>query len=368
MLTRIYAISDPGETTDPDYVVGLRAAVGAAVDYGLAVIDLGEERAPSPPPALLAQARMAARNGIGLDTVLRRYCAGNALLVDFVVEEGERAGLHGVALQRLLRAQVAVLDRLLAAVSEEHTREARVPRFTGEERRSDRIRRLLTGELLDTADLAYDFEVCHLGIVASGLAASDVLRELAGLLDRRLLAVRHEGDAVWAWIGGGRDVDATELERLLATELPPAVFLAVGEPARGLGGWRLTHHQARAALPIARRSPRAVVRYADVALLASAFRDDLLASSLRELYLAPLETERSDAGTLRGTLRAYFAADRNVSSAAATLGVNRNTVASRLRAVEEAIGRPIATFATCIDVALSLEELAQGEPSYRAHG
>ena len=36
--------------------------------------------APPPPAALLAQARLAARSGVGLDTVLRRYFAGHTLL------------------------------------------------------------------------------------------------------------------------------------------------------------------------------------------------------------------------------------------------------------------------------------------------
>lgn len=50
--------------------------------------------------------------------------------------------------------------------------------------------------------------------------------------------------------------------------------------------------------------------------------------------------------------------DRNLSPVAAALGVNRHTVANRLRAVEEALGRPIAGNATEIEAALRFEASA----------
>jgi DNA-binding PucR family transcriptional regulator len=139
--------------------------------------------------------------------------------------------------------------------------------------------------------------------------------------------------------------------------LPPGVSLAIGEPGESLSGWRLTHQQARAALPIALRSPEGLVRYADVALLASTLQDDLLSTSLRQLYLVPLEQERDGGETLRETLRAYFAAERNVSSAAAALGVSRQAVNSRLRTIEEKLGRPLGGCAAELETALSMEQV-----------
>ena len=100
------------------------------------------------------------------------------------------------------------------------------------------------------------------------------------------------------------------------------------------------------------------MRYSGVALLASALQDELLRAALRDLYLAPLEAERDGGAALRQTLRAYFAAERNVSSAAEMLGVNRNTVASRLRVIETTLGRSLGTCATELEVALRLEETA----------
>jgi DNA-binding PucR family transcriptional regulator len=57
------------------------------------------------------------------------------------------------------------------------------------------------------------------------------------------------------------------------------------------------------------------------------------------------------------TLRAYLVADRNASSAAAALGVNRNTIAERLRAIEAAIGRPLSACGPELEAALRLAEL-----------
>ncbi len=362
-LTRIHAVSDSAEAPDPTYVEGLRGAVAAALDYGLATIASSEERAPPLPTVLLAQARLAARNGISLDTVLRRYFAGYTLLGDFVIEEAEATGLGGAALKRLLRTQAALFDRVVTAVTEEYSREEEGRLGSAEQRRAERVRRLLDGELLDASELEYDFSAHHLGAIASGPEAPQALRELARTLDRRALLVPRDEGTVWVWLGSRRRGDPAEIERLLPADFPPQLSLAIGEPGEGMDGWRRTHRQARAALPIALRSPKTLTRYADVALLASVIEDDLLAASLHQLYLVPLGAERDGGEALRQTLRAYFEAERNVSSTAAALGVNRQTVVNRLHAIEERFDRPLSNCAAEVEVALDLEDFGYKLPS-----
>src|SRR5271167_2724081 len=80
---------DPATGEDDEYVAGARAAVAQAVDYGLMAIAQGEEWFGSIPPAAVAQARRAARNGVSLERVLLRYNAGHTLLGDFVMEAAE---------------------------------------------------------------------------------------------------------------------------------------------------------------------------------------------------------------------------------------------------------------------------------------
>lgn len=356
-LTRIQAISDPALIADPEYIHGLRAALEAAVGYGLAAIESGEKRAPPIPAVLFTQARVAARSGVGLDTVLRRYFAGYALLSDFLIEEAERADLlQEAALKQLLRSLAAMFDRLLAAVSEEHDREVRAKPLSSEQRRAALVRRLLAGELVDASELSYDLEAEHLAAVASGPGAEVVLRHIGATLDRCLLLTFGGEDMVWAWFGGRHALDPSALDTVLEESWPSRFLLALGEPARGLAGWRLTHRQARAALLVARRNGKHSVRYADVAFLASILQDDLLATSLRRLYLAPLERGRDGGKTLRSTLRAYFAASRNGASAAAALGVSRQTVTNRLRAIEMQIGRSLDSCTVELEMALRLED------------
>jgi len=138
------------------------------------------------------------------------------------------------------------------------------------------------------------------------------------------------------------------------------VSVAVGEPRRGLDGWRLTHYEAQAARLVAMRQPTQLVQASKAILLAAVLRDEPLAKSLRQTYLAPLD-EHGDAGmVLRETLRAYFSAGFNAATAAAALEVDRHTVQRRLRKVEEAIGRLLQTCHAELSVALRLEELDQG--------
>lgn len=355
---RIEGDGAPTEAVDPEYGEGLRAAVPLAVEYCLEGIERGEAGRPPLPTGLLFQARVAARNKVPLAVVLRRYFAGYALLGDFMAEEADGAGLERASdLKRILRSLAATFDHLIAAVSEEYGRESeQLATRTSEGRRTELIERLVGGEPLDVPELGYDFDACHVGVIAKGAGARDALRGLAKALDRRLLSLEREEDAVWAWLGGRSPVESEDVDLLVSADWPPEVSLALGEPAAGRGGWLLTHRQARAALPIAQRSPDPLVRYADVAVLASILQDNLLSTSLREIYLKPLEGERDGGQALRETLRAYFATGRNAASAAAALGVSRQTVNKRLRTVEERLAQILDVCGSNLEFALQLPD------------
>ena len=354
LLTRAVTVSG-SMSRDPESYYGVRSAACAALDHALAALERPGEDPPLP-PVLLAQARMAARNGVALDVVQHCYISGHALLVDFFVEDAGAAGLDIAVLQILLRTLARCLDRVLVSVGEEHARELEDCRCSAEQRDAERVDRLLAGELPGVSQFSYDFETHHLGIVAKGAEAAEAIRSLATPLDRRLLSIQRQDGAVWAWLGGRLPIDPRELE-LQGGACAPHVVLAFGEPAQGLGGWRLTHRQAKAAMAVALRIPKSSVHYAEVALLTSILHDHLLSTSLRQLYLAPLERERDGGGAVRETLRAYFATERNVSSAAAALGVSRRTVANRLRSVEEHLGRSLSTCAAEMEITLKLHDL-----------
>ncbi len=357
VLARSSALLEPAHVLGPEFLDGQRVAVAAAVDYGLAAIEFGEERTPPVPEVFHSHARLTARSGVSLDTMLRRYFAGYTTLGDFLVREAEVCGMQGTALQSVMRGTATVFDRLISTMIDEYTREAHGRLNSTEERTAARVRRLLEGELLDTADFGYELNGHHLGAIGTGPQVVEAIQGFAKKLDLRLMFVRRGEETVWAWFGSARRFDPLKLDCLVAEDAPASMTLALGELGQALPGWRLTHQQARAASPIALRGSQSVVHYSDVALLASILQDDLLTASLRERYLAPLKAERDGGQALRRTLRAYFVAEGNVSSAAAALGVNRHTVASRLRTVEEHLGHSLGACAAELDAALRLEDL-----------
>jgi hypothetical protein len=122
--------SDPGGCGDVQYEEGQRAAVVAVLDYALTGIEHGEERARLIPWEAVTQVHRAARDGVGLGTILRRYSAAHAELADFVTQESERGGLlgYGSAFRGVQRTQASLLDRLLVTVSDEYMRRSeRIP-------------------------------------------------------------------------------------------------------------------------------------------------------------------------------------------------------------------------------------------------
>jgi hypothetical protein len=361
---RICAVEDPGGVGDPTYAEGLRAALPAAFDYALAGLNDGEGDGEAIPIALLGQARLAARRGVSLGTVLRRYFAGYTLFSDFMIQEAQGHPMSGSSLQRLMRVQAERFDRLIVAITEVHYKEWAYRLDSTEERRTRQVERLLDGEFVTGEELDYDFRLTHMGLVAAGLDGATTIRNLAREVDCRLLLVRPDQGMAWGWLGSSRGVDADRVRMAAGYPQTPDSILALGEPAQGFSGWRLTHGQAKAALVFGMRCRESIVRYRDVLLIAPTLGDDVYAGSLRQLFLEPLMNGRDGGAALLETLRAYLAVGRNASSAAAALGVSRQTVINRLDAVEQRLGRQLDSCAPELEAALRLEELdrRQGDP------
>jgi len=312
------------------------------------------------PAVLLTQARLAARNGVSFEIVARRYAAGYTRLGELLLGEIEGGGLYREAgVKSLFQTQGVLLDGLIAAVGAEYEHELARP-ATAELRQAELIRRLLAGEALDTSQLRYEFGAFHIGTLARGPGARNAIKGLAKALHCVALVVSNGDGAIWAWLGRRERHDVDQLSHLVASRWPSQTSLAIGEPGHGITGWRRTHQQASAAFVVALRKPGSLIRYADSEFLCSAMRDRLLGDSLRENYLEPLANERDGGATLRETLRAYFAAERNGASAAIALKVTRQTVKSRLETIEERIGRPVKACGAELETALRLDELKPG--------
>ncbi len=354
IFTRILAdVPDQVGADDVLYMAGLRATITAIVEYGLAGIGMGDSSLGLIPPVAIEQAQYAARLGVSLETVLSRYITGYKLLVEYITFEVEGFSNKRGVLAHLNSVQASLLERIVASITSEYGRESTRSECSRDHRRAERVRRVLKGEVVDNADLGYDLDCWHLGIIATGKGAGQAVHGIAVGLGRVLLSVPHTENTVWAWIGGQRMCMVSEIERVLSGRWPKEVSLVIGEPAKGAEGWRVTHRQAQAALRVALREPTKLTRYADVALLAAVLQDDLLARSLADIYLSPLALHTNTGTTWRQTLHAYFDAAQNVSRTATKLHVTRPTVEKRLNAIECALGRPRQALTTTTPVHLS---------------
>lgn len=355
IIARAHAIDTAGVDADHEYREGLRQAVETAIDHTIQASEPAADRANPVPAPIIAQARLAARRRVPLEVMLRRYLAGHSALSDVVAEEAERKKVKPAVLRQVLRSQAARTDSVLALITEEYVRETNASHpKTSDQRSVERVRELLDGGLGDPAALAYKFDRWHIALVACGPERRKAVDALLARSGGSRLVVPVDDDTVWAWIGSDEDPTAVRFE------LPARykVNLAVGAPGRNLEGWRLTHQQAQAALPVARRSNDMLLHYSDVALIACVMQDELTVTSLRQLLMEPLRRQRDGGRSYRETLRTFFATEQNITSTAAALGVNRNTVTNRLRGVEERVGRSLAACSAELAVALRLEELS----------
>jgi hypothetical protein len=225
---------------------------------------------------------------------------------------------------------------------------------SGENRRFHAIRSFLEGAPLVDSPPDLDLERYHLGLVAWGPAGKEFARELAGAVGRPLLIISVLNQSWWGWLSGSRPLSAAEERQLLCIKAPEKTGIALGLESFGEHGFTATNRQALRARWVARKTNRQVVRYADVAVeaLASENRADARAFVAQELR--GLEDDTKVSRERRETIAAYFAAEHNAASAAATLGVHQQTVANRLRAAEDKLGHPVGARRVELELALRL--------------
>jgi DNA-binding NarL/FixJ family response regulator len=224
--------------------------------------------------------------------------------------------------------------------------------------RAEGVRRLLTDErAVSDGILGYGLTAWHLGLIGTGSDTERILKSLQSELDCQLLCVEHDAESICAWLGGQQKSVIRDLARLASVKWPKGASLAVGEPREGLDGWRRTHREALAALPVARRRSQRLTKCADVVLEAAVLKDDVLMRSLKDVYLAPLDSLGIGADTARKTLSAYFATGHNVKAAADRLRVDRRTVWYRLSRIAERLDRLPGEPRAELDVALRVEAL-----------
>jgi hypothetical protein len=364
ITTKIGELPIPVEEDDVAYAAGLTHAVEAGVAYALEGIAQGREWSAPAPPAAVDQVHRAARVGVDLDIILRQCFLGGKVLDEFVLAEAE--GIPSQLLREILGDQGALIDRLIELVVTEYEGEVKRLRKTTAQRQAEQVVALLRGNgPLTPIDIDYDFSAWHVGTILRGRSPDLAARSLAQESGCRSLHVIRDRETAWVWFSSARHHSLKRWDALLATNTPPQISVAVGEPREGLDGWRLTHREAEVALRVMLRKPERLTRGRDVILLSGIMRDETLVRSLLDAYLLPLTNAGDPTKTLLQTLRAYFTSAGNAVAAAALLGVTRHTVQRRIRAVEETLGQPIHTCQAELQVALQIEELNEPDDGAR---
>jgi hypothetical protein len=357
IIARIRDLGEPLREQDAAYLAGLKSALKAALEYAFEIIEMGDEPCAPLPLELAKQARRAAREGVRLDTVLRRFAAGNNLLEGFIVAEAP--AVPPEVLRKVLRDQGPQVDRVMELVVAEYRDELALQERSAAQRQADRVLRLLADDDLSSpAGLDYDFDAWHVGVILQGTGTEATAALLAERLGCSRLLVPRDGETLWLWLGTRQRERFDGLGALL-DHAPAGTSAATGEPRHGLAGWRLTHREAQIGLQIMLRRPRKVTRGRDVVLIAGVLRDEALIRSLLDNYLAPLERPGDSGRALFETLRAYFSSGGNAAAAAASVGITRQTVQRRIKTVEERLGQPLHECQAALEVALAIDELGR---------
>jgi sugar diacid utilization regulator len=220
------------------------------------------------------------------------------------------------------------------------------------------VKSLLAARALSAPEVTkLDYQIqarWHLGVVAMNVSTDAILGRLGRVTDAPLCV--ELDSTMWIWCGSRRRSAVTAVEDL-SEYASLGSLLAVGEPGYGFEGWRLTHHQAQAALEVALHMPERFARYTEHRLLAAALQNETLAKSLEQTYLRLFDSQRDGGSKLRETLRAHIDAGCIASSTAAVLRVDRHTVEDRVRTAERLLGRSLRGCLAELDVALRVGEL-----------
>jgi PucR C-terminal helix-turn-helix domain/GGDEF-like domain len=346
----------------------VRSLVEAAADCML----LNLEEGICVPDAVAAHASVfghrAIRANLDLETVLRQCIEAITVLSAHILrdafEEGARREPTSVV-SSLFASFSSITSASVVAVAETYLHDATGRRASVDQRRLALVRLILTGNQVDSSMIEHPLGATHVGVVGCGKHAPRLIRELAATTSARSLIVPHSDGCVWAWLSRRKDIPSRDLATTLAAHSDVDAKLALGEPASGVTGFRLTHQQAERAFPVARLRNDVATRYVDVTLLAHAVQDATLSRSLINVHLLPLGSPTGSGATMRETLRAYFSAGRNVSAAAATLKVDRSTIRNRLDTIEQRLGRTLYSHQAELEVALALDQLTSRDSTSR---
>jgi sugar diacid utilization regulator len=391
MTRRIHdEVAELPDALRPDAFQSCRAHVGLIC----ALMRDGEPaRSAEPPGEALYYAREAARQGVPLEGLMRKYRVGHAVFWRLFLERVQQAipGHDELAAAITLASDwtFAYIDKMSGAISEAYMAERERWVRSAAAVRTEEVRRILDGNRVDEAEssqrLRYELRRRHLAFVIWGDEATDAGRQLGTFerlahdLGRALgssdvLCVPLGGLVLACWAGLRSDPDAAALQALIGSDAAArGARVALGDPHDGVAGFVRSHDEAMRSRHVAvltRRSPSSPMRYADAALTSLLTGDVGAAQRFVERELGDLASDEDASRRVAATLKVFLEEGASFVKAARRLGVHENTVAYRVRRATEALGHGVDQRQLELRVALQLADVLRrtGAPALAADG
>ncbi|MGE4427298.1 MAG: PucR family transcriptional regulator [Solirubrobacteraceae bacterium] len=226
--------------------------------------------------------------------------------------------------------------------------------------RSETARELLDGRAIDeqtaSSRLGYPLRAHHIGLIVVGDAPHGESGDFRSLEKEAIEAAATLGCAdpllvpagasvLWAWCRSHEPPSRAALDRLERHLPREGVRLAIGRPAFGVDGFRVTHVEAQYAADLWQQSPASTgrtVSYAGVELVSLLASDVGRARRFVIGELGGLAAPQDGAARLRETLLSFLAHGGSHTLAAQALHLHKNTVYTRVRRAEAILGSPIS--------------------------
>lgn len=240
--------------------------------------------------------------------------------------------------------------------------------------RIETVRELLDGAAIDVGvasqRLVYELRGRHLGLIVSAAPSPELVPQ-PGALERAAVAaagivgckdpllVPVGTSILWAWAATGELTDAEAVERLEQHVPRGGLRLAIGRPAPGVDGFRVTHEEAQHAAELHPDAgvggPDApTVSYRAMELLSLLTADFERSRRFVQRELGPLAAPDDATARLRETALAFLDHGGSHLAAAQALHLHKNTVYTRVRRAERSLGSPVVPGRAALHAALTL--------------